>query len=137
MHVNKNNSCHFTVLYNNKHSLQNTFTKQISNSNLKTEQMKNEEVNSVLLALIAYLREIADIIEAAQTKLQEGFTMEDSSHTTISTHADHPNSKILKNILQDATVEDQSMEDNISFMLGSIHKRIGKYKRTMKDSDTL
>ncbi|CAI9289733.1 unnamed protein product [Lactuca saligna] len=97
--------------------------------------MKNEELNGVLLALIAYLREIADIIEAARTKLQEGFTMEDSPRTTISTQPDHPNSKILKNILEDSTIEDQSMEDNISFMLGSIHKRIGKYKRTMKESD--
>ncbi|CAI9279097.1 unnamed protein product [Lactuca saligna] len=94
--------------------------------------MNNQQFHDVLLSLIAYIREVADLTEAAQTKLQEGFTMDETSHTCLST--DNPISRILKTILQDTKEEDQSMEDNISFMLGSIHKRIGKYKRTIKDT---
>ncbi|CAI9271487.1 unnamed protein product [Lactuca saligna] len=96
--------------------------------------MNNQQFHHVLLSLIAYIREVADLIEAAQTKLQEGFTMDETSHTCLSTDGDNPISRILKTILQDTKEEDQSMEDNISFMLGSIHKRIGKYKRTIKDT---
>ncbi|CAI9279030.1 unnamed protein product [Lactuca saligna] len=96
--------------------------------------MNNQQLHDVLLSLIAYIREVADLIEAAQTKLQEGFTMDETSHTGLSTDGDNPISRILKTILQDTKDEDQSMEDNISFMLGSIHKRTGKYKHIIKDT---
>ncbi|CAI9294157.1 unnamed protein product [Lactuca saligna] len=68
------------------------------------------------------LLEVADLIEAAQMKLQEGFIMDETSHTSLLTDTDNPISRILKTILQNAKEEDQSMEDNISFMLISIHK---------------
>ncbi|CAH1424315.1 unnamed protein product [Lactuca virosa] len=47
---------------------------------------------------------------------------EDNAHNIVSTQPEHPNYKILKTIFEDAKVKDLSMEDNISFMLASIHK---------------
>lgn len=90
--------------------------------------MKNKEVENVLQALIAYLRDVADFMEAVQTRIEEGFTTEDK------TEYNNDSYEILKNILEEAKVEDLSMQDNISFMLGSIHKRIGKYKHVIKEA---
>ncbi|CAI9283145.1 unnamed protein product [Lactuca saligna] len=72
-----------------------------------------------------------DIIEAAQTKLEEGFDMPNTNYGTMPIDTDDSNYNTIKNIMQEVEVEDVSMADNISFMLASIHKRIGKYKRTM------
>lgn len=38
--------------------------------------MKNKEVENVLQALIAYLRDVGDFMEAVQTRIEEGFTTE-------------------------------------------------------------
>lgn len=56
--------------------------------------------------------------------------MKDNSHNTVSTQPEHPNYKILKTIIEDMKVKDLSMEDNISFIIASIHKRITLHLRS-------
>lgn len=60
--------------------------------------MKNKEVENVLQALIAYLRDVGDFMEAVQTRIEEGFTTEDK------TEYNNDSYEILKNILEEAKV---------------------------------
>lgn len=86
--------------------------------------------------IIDFLREIGDLLEADQSKLEESFTLDKDVHLYMENHADDPDVQTLQSIFEKAKIEDLSMQDNVSFMLGSIHKRIGKYKRAMKDTST-
>lgn len=57
--------------------------------------------------------------------------MPNTNDDTMPIDTNDNNYNTIKSIPQEAEVEDVSMADNISFMLASIHKRIGQYKRTM------
>ncbi|CAI9277033.1 unnamed protein product [Lactuca saligna] len=79
-------------------------------------------------------REIGDILEAIQSRLEESFRIDENIVLYIANHPDDVDVQTLHNIFEKAKTEDQSIQDNVSFMLGTIHKRIGKYKRGMKDT---
>ncbi|KAL7588672.1 hypothetical protein Lser_V15G40536 [Lactuca serriola] len=122
---------HFTMIYKNP-NLQTPYAEENTNPIQNTKKMKNQTVENILLSLISYLREVQDLIEAAQTKHAEGFTMDDNSYNIIPTQQEHPDYKILKTILEDARAENLSIEGNVAFMFGSIHKWIGKFECVMK-----
>ncbi|CAI9286446.1 unnamed protein product [Lactuca saligna] len=96
--------------------------------------MNKSDYNKGLTIMIDFVREIANMLEAIQSRVEESFCIDGNIILYIANHPDDVDVQTLHNIFEKAKTEDQSIEDNISFMLGSIHKRIGKYKRTMKDT---
>lgn len=96
--------------------------------------MSKQIVLAVLSSQIAYLREI-QLLEAAQTRLREGFVMDSRSYNAVSTDKEHQHFSSLKKLLQDTTDDDQSIEDNMDFILKSIHKRIQVYKCIMNNEE--
>lgn len=83
--------------------------------------------------LITHLQEVGDIMEAVQVTIEEGVKIHNDFNNTIPIEEDDTNYNITKRVLEDANMENLSIQDNTSFMLASIHKRIGKYKQLMKN----
>lgn len=97
--------------------------------------MPKETTVAVLSSQITYLREIQELLAATQTRLREGFVMDKKSYSTISKDEQHHRFAFLKKLLHDAAVDDQSIEDNLDFMLASLHKRIQLYKCIINNED--
>lgn len=93
--------------------------------------MKDVPVREILQQLITHLREVSDMMKAVQITI-EGVKIHDDFNSNLSIEENSSNYKIIKDLLEDANTENLSIQDNTSFMLGSIHKRIGKYKQLMK-----
>lgn len=72
-------------------------------------------------------------MEAVQVTIEEGVKIHNDFNNTIPIEEDDTNYNITKRVLEDANMENLSIQDNTSFMLASIHKRIGKYKQLMKN----
>ena len=98
--------------------------------------MNNKDFNKGLTIIIDFIREIVDILEAIQSRIEGSFSIAENIILYITNHPDDLDVQTLRNMFEKAKTEDQSMQDNIYFMWGSIHKRFGKYKRSMKDTTT-
>lgn len=95
--------------------------------------MKDIQVQKNFQELISHLREVGDILEVLLVTIEEGVKIHNDFNNTIPIEEDDTNYNITKEVLEDANMENMSMQDNTSFMLASIHKRIGKYKQMMKN----
>lgn len=123
MYINKNTSRQKTIPTNLSLTIQK-------------KKMKTTLFNKSLAVMIDFLREIGNLIEVAQGKLEESFCLDENIQSYMANNTEDPDIQILHKIFEKAKADDQSMTDNFSFTLGDIHKRIGKYKRKMKDTST-
>ncbi|CAI9259204.1 unnamed protein product [Lactuca saligna] len=99
--------------------------------------MNTTDFNKSLMFVINFIREIADLLEVAHARLHESYVLDERVQLYMANNVDDLDVQALHNTFEKAVIDDQSMQDNISFMLGSIHKRIRKYKRNMKDTPAL
>lgn len=122
-------------MYINKNTSRQKKSLQIFHSPYK-KNMKTTLFNKSLAVMIDFLREIGNLIEVAQGKLEESFCLDENIQSYMANNTEDPDVQILHKIFEKARADDQSMTDNFSFTLGDIHKRIGKYKHKMKDTST-